>query len=255
MDTEGRIRVGVLALQGAFREHVAALESVGGCVASEVRTPAQLDDCDALVMPGGESTAIEKLARENGLWEALETWVRDGRPTWGTCAGMILLSKAVASGEATGGQGRLGGLAIEVARNYFGKQVRSFQQELDVKELGKRPYTAVFIRAPAVVSWAPEVSVLATVSATRKRKRTDDTGAGAPVKCGDGGAAEGVDVAVAGSVSGYVQRPGAVAVAVRHGNLMGTAFHPELTSDHRWHAEFLRMARAAAATAPSPTRT
>ena len=245
------VRVGVLALQGAFREHVAAFKSLGRCIASEVRTPAQLDDCDALVLPGGESTAIEKLARENGLWEALETWVRDGRPTWGTCAGMILLSKAVASGEATGGQGRLGGLAIEVARNYFGAQVRSFEHDLKVTELGEQPYTAIFIRAPAVVSWAPDVSVLATIPATRKRKRVDDTGA--RINCGSGGAAEDLPVTVDGSSCGYVHQPGAVAVAVRHGNLMGTAFHPELTTDYRWHAEFLRMAHVAVETTPKRT--
>ena len=245
------VRVGVLALQGAFREHVAAFKSLGRCIASEVRTPAQLDDCDALVLPGGESTAIEKLARENGLWEALETWVRDGRPTWGTCAGMILLSNAVASGEATGGQGRLGGLDIEVARNYFGAQVRSFERDLEVTELGEQPYTAVFIRAPAVVSWAPGVKVLATISTTRKRKRMDETGA--RIKCGSGDAAEDLHVTADGSSSGYVHKPGAVAVAVRHGNLMGTAFHPELTTDYRWHAEFLRMAHVAVETTPKRT--
>eukprot|EP00937_MAST-01D_sp_MAST-1D-sp2_P002742 g2742.t1 len=223
------VRVGVLALQGAFEEHVAAFHRCDSCTACEVRTPAELEPVDALVIPGGESTTIAKLARENGLWSVLEAWVRDGRPIWGTCAGLILLSDHLSAGEAEGGQARLGGLAVETARNYFGAQVRSFERALEVPSLGGAPYSAIFIRAPAVLAWADGVTVLASLPARA-------------VAGGGGGAPATEAAAGAGAMP---PTPPHVAVAVRQGHVLGTAFHPELTADVRWHQEFLRMARAA----------
>ncbi len=196
------VRMGVLALQGAFREHIAMLNRLD-VEAAEVRLAAQLDDLDGLIIPGGESTSMGLVAERWGLVEPLRQWVHGGRPTWGTCAGMILLAER-ATGQKLGGQALIGGLDVTVNRNYFGRQVDSFEAELEVPALGEAPFHAVFIRAPAITAVAENVETLATVAAIQK----DDE---------------------------------AVIAAVRNGPILATAFHPELTDDPRWHRLFVQM--------------
>ena len=193
-------RVGVLALQGDVREHLAALER-SGVAAEAVRRPAELARLDALVLPGGESTTIIRLARTFELLEPLRAAVTGGLPVYGSCAGMILLAREILDGEE--GQETIGGLDIAVRRNAFGRQVDSFEGEIEMDGVGQVP--GVFIRAPWVERAGPEVQVLATV------------GPGAPG---------------AGRI-----------VAVRQGPLLATSFHPELTADARVHGYFVRMVK------------
>lgn len=195
--------IGVLALQGAFAEHVKLFGRLG-VQAIEVRKPEQLAGLDGLVIPGGESTSMGLIAQRWGLVDPLRDWVADGKPTWGTCAGMILLSER-ATGQKLGGQILIGGLDVMVNRNYFGRQVNSFETLLDAPQLGDEPYPAVFIRAPAIVEMGPMVESLAAL----------------PGRDGE-----------------------IVHVAVRQGPILATAFHPELTADLRWHRLFVGMVEA-----------
>jgi len=192
--------VGVLALQGAFVEHIKMLRRLG-VEAREVRKPEELDGLDGLIIPGGESTSMALIAERWGLVQPLKAWVAAGKPTWGTCAGMILLADR-ATGQKQGGQALIGGLDVTVNRNYFGRQIDSFEADLHVPALGDPPVHAVFIRAPAITGSGPAVTVLADL--------TDNAGQ-------------------------------TVAVAVQAGPILATAFHPELTDDLRWHAFFVRM--------------
>jgi 5'-phosphate synthase pdxT subunit len=154
-----RPAVGVLAVQGAFTEHEAALADVGA-EARQVRTPEQLEGLDGLVIPGGESTTFGLVAERSGLLPALRRTVVERRlPTLGTCAGMIMLARATTGGP----QPLVGGMDTVVRRNAFGRQVASFETELDVPALGPEPLVAVFIRAPWVEEAAAEVEVLARV--------------------------------------------------------------------------------------------
>lgn len=194
------VTIGVLALQGAFAEHIKMLRQLG-VTAREVRKPEELDGLDGLIIPGGESTSMALIAERWGLVQPLKTWVAAGKPTWGTCAGMILLSDK-ATGQKQGGQALIGGLDVTVNRNYFGRQIDSFEADLTVPALGDPPVHAVFIRAPAITETGPKVEVLADL--------TDGAGQ-------------------------------TVAVAVQAGPILATAFHPELTDDLRWHAFFVRM--------------
>jgi len=203
------LTIGVLALQGAFLEHIKILRQLGA-QAVEVRKPAQLTTLDGLIIPGGESTTMGLIAERWGLVEPLRQWVHGQRPTWGTCAGMILLAEQ-ATGQKQGGQPLLGGLDITVNRNYFGRQTESFETLLTAPQLGKAPFHAVFIRAPAITAVGAKVEVLAEFHA--------QTGAD-------------------------------VIVAVRQGPILATAFHPELTNDSRWHQLFLQMADKENAHAP-----
>jgi 5'-phosphate synthase pdxT subunit len=196
-------RVGVLALQGDVREHQRILTRLG-VAAPRVRTPDELAGVDALVIPGGESTAIARLAVVLDMLEPLQKAVAAGMPTYGSCAGMILLADRLTGAPAN--QPRIGGLHITVRRNAFGRQVDSFETDLDVPVLGAPALRAVFIRAPWVEQADPDVEVLARVS---------------------GGAADGT------------------IVAVRQEALLATSFHPELTGDLRLHELFVRLVRAA----------
>jgi 5'-phosphate synthase pdxT subunit len=153
-------RIGVLALQGDVREHVAMLRGLGA-EAMPVRRPTELTDLDGLVMPGGESTTMAKLARIFDLTDPLRQAVKDGLPVFGTCAGMILLADRLA--DAVPDQETVGGLDVLVRRNAFGRQVDSFEAGLDVADL-ETPFHAVFIRAPWVEELGPEVEVVATVA-------------------------------------------------------------------------------------------
>jgi len=151
-----RPRVGVLAVQGAVREHVAAIREVGADPV-EVRLPRDLVGLDALILPGGESTTMRKLIDAYGLREPILSLARAGAPLLGTCAGMILLAKRSADGE----EPFFGLLDLEVRRNGYGRQLDSFEAELDVPALGSQPLHGVFIRAPLVSDVGPSVEVLA----------------------------------------------------------------------------------------------
>jgi 5'-phosphate synthase pdxT subunit len=190
--------VGVFALQGDVREHLRMLESLGA-TAIGVRRVAELEACDGLVIPGGESTTMFKLARNFDLFEPLRQRIKEGLPTFGTCAGMIMLADRVEDG--TPDQETLGGLDVTVRRNAFGRQVASFEGDLDFAGLVD-PVHAVFIRAPWVEDAGPDVEVLARI----------------------GG----------GPAAGRI-------VGVRQGSLMATSFHPEVEGDDRIHRLFLDL--------------
>ncbi len=178
------ITIGVLALQGAFEEHQRCLESVSPLIRTvQIRTADQLNDIDGIVLPGGESTAMGLIGdATTGLWDALRTFVRDSnKPTWGTCAGMILLAERCVGTSAviTKGQSLIGGMEILVCRNYFGSQISSFEMntppppappmvlEGDVRsgEFSTAPFPGIFIRAPAILNASPDVEVLGKVVA------------------------------------------------------------------------------------------
>jgi len=190
------VKVGVFALQGDVREHLRMLTALG-VDAFGVRRPAELDACDGLIIPGGESTTMAKLASTFELLEPLRARIKSGMPTFGTCAGMIMLADRIEAGAA--GQETLGGLDVTVRRNAFGRQVDSFEEDLDFASV-QGPVHAVFIRAPWVEQAGDGVDVLA--------------------RCQHG--------AAAGKI-----------VAVRQGPLMATSFHPEVGGDDRIHRLFL----------------
>jgi 5'-phosphate synthase pdxT subunit len=153
--------VGVLALQGDFREHATVLRSLGSEVVL-VRRPEELALVDGLVIPGGESSVMDKLSRMFGLADPLGTAVAAGMPVYGTCAGLIMLADTVL--DAIRGQRSIGGLDISVRRNAFGSQTASFETDLDVPVLGETPVDAAFIRAPVVETVGPRATALATVA-------------------------------------------------------------------------------------------
>jgi len=153
-----RPRVGVLALQGAFAAHARVLAELDADPV-EVRTPAQLERVDALVMPGGESTTMSFLLESSGLFDPIAKRLADGLPVLGTCAGMILLSAEVLDGRSD--QRSFGAIDLAVRRNAYGRQVDSFETDLDVPELGDPPFHAVFIRAPGVERVGPDVEAMA----------------------------------------------------------------------------------------------
>jgi 5'-phosphate synthase pdxT subunit len=191
------LTVGVLALQGDVREHVHALDAAGVRPLS-VRRPDELDKVDGLVLPGGESTTIVKLAKIFELIEPLRARIADGLPVYGSCAGMILLADRVDTGGSPLAD-TFGGIDMTVRRNAFGRQVDSFEGDVAIDGLEGGPVRAVFIRAPWVQQVGPRATVLGRV----------DPGT-----------------------------PGEHVVAVRQGNLLATSFHPELTGDLRIHGYF-----------------
>jgi 5'-phosphate synthase pdxT subunit len=201
------MRIGVLALQGDFLEHIEMLRRLGA-EAVEVRLPAEMQGLDGLILPGGESTTVGKLARAYGLLEPICAMAQAGRPLWGTCAGLILLAREALDGAP--GQPLLGLLDIAVVRNGFGRQVDSFEADLAVPHLGPVPFRGIFIRAPYVQQWGPEVEVLARLE-------------------------DGKVVAV---------QQGRLLGTAFHPELTPTAFHPEATADERFHRYFLEMAKA-----------
>ncbi len=192
------MRIGVLAIQGDFAEHLTVLRRLG-VEAREVRLPTHLEGLDGLILPGGESTTIGKLMVDFDLLEPLRAFGRS-HPLWGTCAGAILLSK-----DARRPQPLLGLMEITVQRNAFGRQVDSFEADLDIPALKSlddsgRPYRAVFIRAPIIESVHGDARALATL-------------------------------------------PDGRIVAAQQGHLLATSFHPELTYDDRFHRYFLSLVR------------
>ena len=196
--------IGVLALQGDVREHLTALRRCGAEV-RVVRRPADLDGLAGIVLPGGESTTIDKLSRIFEVRDPLVAALHAGLPAYGSCAGMILLADRLL--DAPPDQQTFGGLDVTVRRNAFGRQVDSCEADLSFAGLGDRPVHAVFIRAPWVEDAGPRVQPLAAVRP-------------------------------AGTSTDRV-------VAVRQGNVLATAFHPEVTDDLRIHQMFLDIARSA----------
>jgi 5'-phosphate synthase pdxT subunit len=191
--------IGVLALQGDVREHLRVLAGCGAA-AVPVRRPSELAAVDGLVVPGGESTTMSNLAIAFDLLDPIRDRIAAGLPVYGSCAGMIMLAREVLDGRPD--QRGFDGIDMVVRRNAFGRQVDSFEGEVELAGIGGGPFHAVFIRAPWVESVGPGVEVLARVS---------------------GGPADGR------------------IVAVRQGNLLATAFHPELTGDPRVHRRFVEL--------------
>jgi pyridoxal 5''-phosphate synthase, glutaminase subunit Pdx2 len=191
----------VLALQGDVREHLATLPELGA-EAVTVRRPEELAAVDALVVPGGESTTMAKLAARFGLLGSLRDAVAGGLPVYGSCAGMIMLADRLL--DAPVDQVTIGGLDVTVRRNAFGRQVDSFESQVEIDGVAGGPVHAVFIRAPWVEQAGEGVQVLGRV--------------------------------VGGPADGRI-------VAVRQGNLVATSFHPELTGDRRVHALFVDIVR------------
>jgi len=157
----GNPRVGVLALQGDFREHLAVVSSLGAEAVS-VRRPEELASVDGLIIPGGESSVMDKLARLFGMAGPLTAAINAGLPVYGTCAGLIMLADEVL--DSIEGQKSLGGLDVTVRRNAFGSQVDSFETDLEVPAIGGAPMHAVFIRAPIVERVGDEVRILARLA-------------------------------------------------------------------------------------------
>jgi pyridoxal 5'-phosphate synthase pdxT subunit len=190
------MKIGILALQGAFIEHEHILSRLK-VDSVEVRLPGEFEGLRGLIIPGGESTAMLNLMRNFGIIEPLKILVQSGLPVWGVCAGLICLAK---SNNNSGNSGieTLALMDMVVQRNAFGRQVDSFETKLTVPVLGKKPFPAVFIRAPIIEKVGARVETLARLS--------------------DG-----------------------TIVAARQGNLLATSFHPELTSDVRFHRYFLDM--------------
>ncbi|HWD03038.1 MAG TPA: pyridoxal 5'-phosphate synthase glutaminase subunit PdxT [Amycolatopsis sp.] len=202
--------IGVLALQGAVREHVAMLERAGAR-AVPVRREAELSEVDGLVLPGGESTTMSRLLESFELLEPVRARIADGLPAFGSCAGMILLARQVLDGRPD--QQQLGGLDVVVRRNAFGRQVDSFEADLDFTGIGS--LHAVFIRAPWVEKAGAGVEVLAAVPPALVPGDQVDGEADARI------------------------------VAVRQGAVLATAFHPEITGDERVHRLFVELVREA----------
>lgn len=203
--------IGVVALQGAAAEHVAAFRRAGAR-AVEVRVPADLDGVDAVALPGGESTTMSHLLRTSGLFDALSERLAGGMPAFGTCAGMILLAVDVLDGRPD--QRCFGAIDISVRRNAFGRQVASFEAELTADGLDE-PFKAVFIRAPWVERAGDSVEVLAEITPA-SNSSTDGVPSSVPVLC-------------------------------RSGPILVSSFHPELTADDRIHQLFLDMVGASMA--------
>lgn len=151
------MEVGVLALQGAFREHRKVLRDCG-MASREIRKPEQLEGISGLIIPGGESTTIGKLMVEFDLMEPIKEMGKAGLPLFGTCAGLVLMAKDIKDSN----QPRLGLMDIEVVRNGFGRQVESFEADLDISALGLTPFRAVFIRAPYITKVCPNIGILAS---------------------------------------------------------------------------------------------
>ncbi|MBO0867731.1 MAG: pyridoxal 5'-phosphate synthase glutaminase subunit PdxT [Micromonosporaceae bacterium] len=214
----GQPSIGVLALQGDVREHLRMLAACGARP-RPVRRPSELDDVAALVIPGGESTTISKLALDFGLTDPIRKRIAGGMPGYGSCAGMVMLAAEVLDGRPD--QVGFGGIEMTVRRNAFGRQVDSFEAPVVLGGLGgagaaAEPLRAVFIRAPWVERVGPGVAVLGRVASTgAPRASTPQSGAA----------------------------PDGRIVAVRQGSLLATAFHPELTGDLRVHRLFVEMAR------------
>ncbi|KAF5387517.1 hypothetical protein D9757_006590 [Collybiopsis confluens] len=221
------IFIGVLALQGAFAEHSASLQRLEldrNIDVILVRTPGDLSECDALIIPGGESTTIALLARLAGLLDPLKEFVKS-KPVWGTCAGAILLSESIV-GAKKGGQELLGGTSVKIARNGWGSQVESFEVPLSLSDVGdtSRPFRGFFIRAPVVLDLSspsqsgqyPPITIVARIPPSL------------------------LPPSLIESNNVVSEDDPRTIVALRQGRHLLTTFHPELTEDNRFHEYFMR---------------
>jgi 5'-phosphate synthase pdxT subunit len=258
--SQATLTIGVLALQGAFVEHITLLQRAATSLLAqqeqeqqkaslhptaetpllhfiEVRTPSELASCTALVLPGGESTAISLIAERCGLLEPLRDFVKVQRkPGWGTCAGLILLAESANKSKATG-QELIGGLDVRVQRNYFGRQVESFEAALRLSFLeGQEPFHSVFIRAPVVEKVLSASELVAEGGETVAAPARKTTKAEVEIICRLPGRAKTLKDKT--TTAEDLGEDGDI-VAVRQGNVFGTAFHPELTGDERIHAWWL----------------
>ncbi len=208
------MKVGILALQGDVQEHARVLADLGADPI-EVRSPQELAGIDALILPGGESTTMSMLLESSGLFAPIADRLAEGMPAFGTCAGMILLATEVLDGRRD--QRCFGAIDLSVRRNAFGRQVESFESDLQVSQVTGGPMRAVFIRAPVVERTGPGVEVLASVARPAR-------------EVGPGGRTVGpADPA----------RSETQPVVCRHGSVLVAAFHPELAGDWRLHELFL----------------
>jgi 5'-phosphate synthase pdxT subunit len=198
------VKIGVLALQGDVAEHQRALAEVG-VEGRSVRRPIDLEGLDGLVLPGGESTTMSMLLDSSGLLEPLGKEITAGLPVFGTCAGMILLGRSVSGGRPD--QICFGAIDLRVRRNGYGRQLASFECDLEVTAVGREPFHAVFIRAPLVESTGADVEILAVTEAP----------------------------------AGLTEAPDPTPVLCRQGSVLVAAFHPELTADRRVHGLFVTM--------------
>lgn len=283
MATEEVIRIGILALQGAVEEHAAMVRSLsaapsGGATGVRFETVLIHDSkdmtgnaLDGIILPGGESTTMAIVGERCGVFSLLKEWVRQERPVWGTCAGMILLSDhAVKTCE--GGQSLIGGLDVSVCRNFFGSQVYSAQIDISLPLqphsysssssknmnvidednyktlISPSPvYPGVFIRAPAILRAGHGVDVLAKVVARPHAQAYAEVSAA--LRPAAGGACGAVTVIDGSGVQSVYNTADSskdmfeVIIAAKHNNCLVTAFHPELTKDDRWHRYFANIVR------------
>lgn len=184
-------------MQGDTAAHTQILRACGVSGVLPVRDTAALEECDGLIIPGGESTTMSRLCDRYQLWQPLREKMSDGLPVFGTCAGLIMLSKTISGGSQNFAQKTLGALDIDVARNAYGPQIASFETELEVPVLGEEPVRVAFIRAPQITRVGEEVEVLA--------------------------------------------RHHGQPVAVRQGEIVALAFHPEVVGETRWHKFWLEL--------------
>ncbi|KAI9683289.1 MAG: hypothetical protein M1822_006154 [Bathelium mastoideum] len=266
------VTVGVLALQGAFNEHLQLLRRAAISLPTdaseqtdwrfpEVRTEDELEQCDALILPGGESTTMSLVAGRSGMLEPLRDFVKVARkPVWGTCAGLILLAES-ANRTKQGGQELIGGLDVRVNRNHFGRQVESFEADLDLPFLATpgdsniagidlRPFHSVFIRAPVVEKilqpsqgiQEEEASIPETIVAPTRTARDKDMegiiGKGVEVMAKLPGRAAALTNK---EITAHSTGDEGDIIAVRQGNVFATSFHPELTGDDRIHVWWLQQ--------------
>lgn len=260
------ITIGVLALQGAFDEHIQLLTRASNLLHEkesyrsitwhflEVRTASQLESCTGLIIPGGESTTISRVAARSGILEPLRTFVRvQRRPTWGTCAGLILLAESANRTEA-GGQELIGGLDVQVTRNYFGRQTESFEADLRLEFLrgqsveSQAPFHSLFIRAPVV-----DKILTGDGKESQEIKAVNTVSAPAPAPADGEDSAPRMQVEILGrlppdaksvrdtSITARDVGDDGDIIAVKQGNVFGTSFHPELTGDCRIHVWWLEQ--------------
>lgn len=196
------LKIGVVAMQGNFREHINMLNTFPDVHAIEVRRPSDLEGVHGIIIPGGESTTISKLLKITGLLDSIEDWTKVGKPIWGTCAGLILLSKEITSSNVLETP-HISTLEVCVERNYFGSQIASFISPLLATDKDFPGGEGVFIRAPSIT------------------KILDNSKVQVLAKC--------------------IHKQEELIVAIQQGNILGTTFHPELTSSTKWHEHFIGM--------------
>ena len=224
-------RIGVLGIQGAIAEHVEMIKSVGASSVKIIKYSHDLEDIDGIILPGGESTAMAIAGGE--LFPYIKEWVQQGRPIFGTCAGMILLSDHAIK-QCEGGQSLLGGLDVHVCRNYFGSQLQSKETNIEITSATlsnaetlvqpSQQYKGVFIRAPAILRVGRGVTILSKMRAKPHKCAIEEI----VREFGDNGGSDEYEIII----------------AVQQNNILATAFHPELTDDSRFHRYFLEMVNA-----------